>query len=68
MRSGFLGAGFRKTELTASWAFSNSSGQPQPVEVSLACTPGKVKFVEGLDETNGGGTIDTIVGPITILG
>ena len=48
---GFLGAGFRKTELTASWAFSNSSGQPQPVEVSLACTPGKVKFVEGLDET-----------------
>ena len=62
---GFLGTGFSAGPFSASWAFSNSSGQPQQASVSLSCTPGKIKFVEGLTASQ---TIDTIVGPITITG
>jgi hypothetical protein len=62
---GFLGTGFGTGSPSASWAFSNSSGQPQQAQVSLVCTSGKVKFSEGAPVSQG---IDTIVGPITITG
>jgi hypothetical protein len=62
---GFLGTGFGTGPVSASWAFSNSSGQPQQAQVSLVCTPGTIKFSQGAPVSQG---IDTIVGPITITG
>jgi hypothetical protein len=62
---GLVGTGFGAGTLGASWAFSNSSGQPQKAGVSLLCTRGKVKFAEGPGVSQ---TIDTMVGPITIDG
>jgi len=61
----FLGTGFGLGTFNASWAFSNSTGQPQQAHVSLVCVPGKAKFAQGLPPSQ---TIDTLVGPITITG
>jgi hypothetical protein len=62
---GLVGIGFGGGTLGASWAFSNSTGQPQQAAVSLVCTPGKVKFASGPGVSQ---SIDTQVGPITISG
>lgn len=62
----FIGAGFSKGPFSVSWAFDNNSNSSAQAQVQLLCSVGRLKFVRGLPPGSTG--INTVVGPITIIG